>query len=97
MLIWFDLETRFDLLEENSSSKDDSWGNQGISDIQDSSKKEFISNIQFRYRKQISSSKQDISHKSVSPRKPDPSSIQDISINIKNIDPDCLMERFAEL
>ena len=56
-----------------------------ISDKQDRSNKEDISNEQVRSRKQNSSNKQVRSSK------------QDSSINLKNIDPDCLMEKFTEL
>ena len=80
------MKKRFALLEENSSSKKkDNSSNQDISDIQDSSNKQESSN------KKVRSSKQDISKKQVR------SSKQDSSINIKNIDPDCLMEKFSEL
>ena len=79
------------MLEENSSSKQDNSSNQDISDIQDRSNKEDISNKKVRSRKQNSSRKQDISHQQVR------SSKQDSSINIKNVDPDCLMEKFSEL
>ena len=58
---------------------------QAISHIQDRSNKEDISNEQVRSRKQDSSNKQVRSRK------------QDSSINIKNVDPDCLMEKFSEL
>ena len=46
---------------------------------------------QVRSRKQNSSRKQDSSNKQVRSRK------QNSSINIKNVDPDCLMEKFSEL
>ena len=53
--------------------------------IQDSSNKEDNSNKQVRSRKQVGSNKKDCS------------SNQNSSVNIKNIDPDCLMENFSEL
>ena len=59
--------------------------NHDVSGIQDRSNKEDISNKQVRSRKQNSSKKQDSSNK------------QDSSINLKNVDPDCLMEKFTEL
>ena len=65
--------------------EENSSSNQDISDIQDRSNKEDISNKQFRSRKQDSSNKQVKSRK------------QDTSINLKNIDPDCLLEKFSEL
>ena len=74
----------FGLIEQNSSSE------------QDSSNKEEISKEQVRSRKQNSYRKQDITHKQVRSRKQDTSRKQDSSINIKNIDPDCLMEKFPE-
>ena len=79
------MKKRFGLLEENSSS------NKDVSDIQDRSNKEDISNKQVRSRKQNSSNKQ------VRSRKQDTSSKQDSFINLKNLDPDCLMEKFTEL
>ena len=79
------MKKRFGLIEENSSGK------------QDSLNKEDISNKQVRSRKQNSSRKQDSSNKLVRSRKQDTSSKQDSSININNIDPDCLMETFTEL
>ena len=57
------MKKRFGLLEENSSSKQDSSINQDISDIHDSSNKQDISN------KQVRSRKQDISQKQVRSRK----------------------------
>ena len=44
-----------------------------------------------------SSSNQDISNKQVKSRKQNSSRKQDSSINIKNVDPDCLMEKFTEI
>ena len=79
------MKKRFELLEESSSS------NQDVSDIQDRSNEEDISNKQVRSRKQNSSRKQDSSNKQVR------SSKQDSSNNLKNVDPDCLMEKFTEL
>ena len=79
------MKKRFGLLEGNSSS------NQDISDIQESSNKEDISNKQVRSKKQGSSNKQ------VRSRKQDTSSKQDSFINLENVDPDCLMEKFIEL
>ena len=79
------MKNRLGLLEENSSSKQDSSSGQDISDIQANSKKEDISNKQVRSRKQNSSRKQVRVSK------------QDSCINIKNVDLDCLMERFSEL
>ena len=61
------------------------------SDIQDRSNKEDISN------KQVRSKKQNISQKQVRSKKQDTSSKQDSSINLNNVDPDCLMEKFTEL
>ena len=91
------MKKRFGLLEENSSSKQDSSSNQDVSDIQDSSNKQDISNKQDRSRKQNSSRKQDISHKQVRSRKQVTASKQGGSINLKNIDPDCLMDKISEL
>ena len=91
------MKKRFSLLEENSSSKQDSSSNQDISDIKDRSIQEDTSNKQVRSRKQNTSCKQNISHKQVRSRKQDTSSKQDSSINLKNIDPHCLMEKFSEL
>ena len=65
--------------------EENSSSNQDFSDIQDRSNKEDISNKQVKSRKQNSSNKQVRSTK------------QDSSINIKNVDPDCLMEKFLEL
>ena len=48
-------------------------------------------------RKQDRSNKEDISNRQVKSRKQNSSSKQDSSINLKNIDPDCLMENFTEL
>ena len=79
------MKKRFGLLEENSSR------NQDVSDVQDSSNKEDLSNKQVISRKQNSSRKQDSSNKQVRSGK------QNSSINIKNVDPDCLMEKFYEL
>ena len=89
------VKKRFGLLEEKSSSEQDCSSNQDISDIQDSSNKVNISNKQVRSRKQNSSRKQDSSHKQVRSRKQDTSSKQDSSINLTNLDPDCLMEKFS--
>ena len=58
---------------------------------QDSSNKEYISNKQVRSRKQDSSNKQ------IRSSKKDSSNKLDGSINKKNIDPDCLTEKFSEL
>ena len=78
------MKKRSGLLKENSSSK------QGSSNNQDSSNKEDVSNNQVRSRKQ------NISKKQVRSRKQDTSSKQDSSTNLKNIDPDCLMEKFSD-
>ena len=76
------MKKRFGLLEENSSTKQDRSSNQDISDISN---------------KQVRSKKQDISNKQVGSRKQATFSKQDGSIKLKNIDSDCLMEKFSEL
>ena len=85
------MKKSFGLLEENSSSKQDSSSEQGFSDTQDISKKEDTSNKQVRSRKQDSSNKQ------IRSSKKDSSNKLDGSINKKNVDPDCLMGKFSEL
>ena len=65
--------------------EENSSSNQDVSDIQDRSNKEDISNKQVRSRKQNSSRIQDSLNK------------QESSNNLKNVDPDCLMEKFIEL
>ena len=91
------MKKRFGLLEENSSSKQDSSTNQDISDIQDSSNNFDSSRKKESSNKKVRSSKQDSSRKQDSSKKQVRSSKQDSSINIKNIDPGCLMEKFSEL
>ena len=86
------------MLEFNSSRRGDynkleSSRKQDVSDIQDTSNKEDISNKQVRSRKQNSSRQQDCSNKQVRSSKQVTSS----SINLKSVDPDCLMEKFTEL
>ena len=71
--------------EQDVSSKTDGSNKQDSSSKQDRSNKEDISIKQVRSRKQNSSRKQDTSSK------------QDSFINLKNVDPDCLMEKFTEL
>ena len=85
------MEKRFGLLEENMPSKQDVSNNQDVSVIQD------ISNKQVKSRKQNVSKKQDIFHKQVRFSKKAISNKLDCSINLKNIDPDCLMDKFLEL
>ena len=85
------MKKRIRFLEENHSSKQGFSNNQDVSVIQDSSNKENISNKQVRSRKQIFSKKQ------MRLGKEDSSNKQDVSINLKSIDPDCLMDKFSEL
>ena len=84
----------------DSSNKLDSSRKQDVSSNFDSSNKQEIS------RKQDSSNKEDIIKKPVRSRKQNSSNKQVKSdnsdklygsINIKNIDPDCLMEKFTEI
>ena len=79
------------MLEENSASKKHRSGNQDISDIQDLSNEEDISN------KQVRSGKQNSSREQIRSGKQDFSNKQDNYTNLKNIDPDCLMEKNSEL
>ena len=58
---------------------------------ENSSRNQDVSDIQGSSNKEDISKKQDISHKQVK------SSKQNTSNNLKNIDPDCLMEKFSEL
>ena len=85
------------MLEENSSSKRLSSCNQGIPDIHVSSNKEDIPIKQVRSRKQKNSRKQDSSKEQASSNKKDCSSNKIISVNLKKIDPVCLMEKVSEL
>ena len=63
-----------------------------------SSKKQDSSSNQDLSDKQKSSNKEDISNKPVRSRKQNSSRKQDSSIKLKNIDPDCLIEKnFLEL
>ena len=75
----------------DSSNKLDSSRKQDVSSKTDSSNNFDGSNKQDSSRKQVRSRKQDSSNKQVR------SSKQDSSINLKNVDPDCLMEKFTEL
>ena len=79
------------MLEEYSSSKQLSSCNQDIPDIHVSSNKEDIPNKQVRPRKQKNSRKQ------ASSKKKDCCSNKIISVNLKKIDPVCLMEKVSEL
>ena len=58
---------------------------------ENSSSNQDISDIRDR------SNKENISNEQVKSRKQGSSNKQDSSINIKNVDPDCLMEKFSEL
>ena len=90
----------------DSSNKLDSSRKQDVSSKTDSSNNFDSSNKQEISRKQDSSNKEDIINKPVRSRKQNSSNKQVKSdnsdklygsINIKNIDPDCLMEKFTEL
>ena len=75
----------------DSSNKLDSSRKQDVSGKTDSSNNFDGSNKQDSSRKQVRFRKRDSSNKQVRSRN------QDSSINLKNVDPDCLMEKITEL